>query len=303
MSLGFQESFEACREDENIRLDQLLKNKFPEYSRSYFQYLIENCFVTVAGQPAKKRTLPQMGQTVSVFFSAKEVLKARPENLPIEILYEDDDLIAINKPRDQVVHPAPGHSSKTLVNALLHHFSELIRLDSLRPGIVHRLDKDTSGVILIAKNQKVHELLSDAFKSRNMHKTYLALCLGHPKDQVVEGAIARSSRDRKSMSVQEGGKEAVSKVTTLEHKEGYSFVQIEPKTGRTHQIRVHLQSIGCPILGDPLYGSKKANERFNITKQMLHAYKIAFKHPISGVNIEIQADLPEDMKALKKRLF
>ncbi|MCH9631340.1 MAG: Ribosomal large subunit pseudouridine synthase D [Chlamydiia bacterium] len=303
MSLDFQESFQASEQDENSRLDLLLKSKFPEYSRSYFQYLIENGHITINGKPAKKRSLLQEGQLVDVNFIAKEILKAKPEDLPLELLYEDEDIIAINKPRNQVVHPAPGHSSKTLVNALLHHFHNLIRLDDLRPGIVHRLDKDTSGVILVAKNQKAHEKLSNAFKDRSMKKTYLALCLGHPKDQIVEGAIGRNPHDRKAMSIQDGGKEAVSKITTLKHKEGYSLVQIEPLTGRTHQIRVHLQSLGCPVLGDPLYGAKKLNDRLNIERQLLHAHKIAFKHPISGVSLEIVAEMPEDMKVFENRLL
>lgn len=304
MSFGFQESFQASKEDASKRLDVLLKQKFPEYSRSYFQYLIENAYITIDRVPVKKRQIVAEGELIEVFFSSKEILKARAENLPLTILYEDDYLIAINKPRGQVVHPAPGHTSKTLVNALLFHFEELIRLDALRPGIVHRLDKDTSGVIIIAKDLKTHEALSNAFKERNMKKTYLALCLGHPREQIIEGNIGRDPSNRKAMGmILEGGRSSFSKVTTLEHKEGFSFVEIEPLTGRTHQIRVHLQSVGCPILGDPLYGAKKINEKLSLNQQMLHAKSLSFTHPFTNELITVQAEMPEDMILLKEKLF
>lgn len=304
MSLLSRELLLVSEEDPLCRVDSFLCLKFPDHSRTYFQYLIDNKHIKVNGLPVKKREMLCIGDTIEILFSSKEPLNASPQDIPLNVIYEDEFLLAINKPRNLVVHPAPGNPSNTLVNGLLYHYKDLDLDDLIRPGIVHRLDKDTSGVLLIAKTQKAHERLSLAFKERQIHKEYLALCLGNAGSRTIHNHLGRDLVHRKKIVVVEGrGKEAISQLETLNFYNGYSFVKILPLTGRTHQIRVHLQSIGCPVLGDPLYGSLKNNQKLNVHMQMLHAHSLKFKHPFKETFMSLEAEIPADMKELKKRLF
>lgn len=289
--------------DPKCRIDSFLHLKFPNFSRTYFQYLIEHHHIKVNGKEVKKREHLAVGDVVEVTLYQKDPMDLSPQKMSLEILYEDEALLAINKPRNLVVHPAPGHSSNTLVNGLLYHYQNLGSMDSIRPGIVHRLDKDTSGIILIAKSSKALELLSLAFKERQIHKEYLAICMGNPGIKTLQTNLGRDPRNRQKMAVLEKGKESVSYIETLTYKAGYSLVKILPSTGRTHQIRVHLESLGCPVLGDSVYGNAKINKQLNLSAHMLHAHILSFKHPFNEKSISIHADMPQDMKELKNRLF
>lgn len=293
----------VSEQDPPCRIDAFLHLKFPEYSRTYFQYLIEEGYVTINGHTIKKREPPALGDLIEILFHPKDSSDLSPQEMPLAILYEDESLLAINKPRGLVVHPAPGHPSNTLVNGLLYRYHAFQVLDTLRPGIVHRLDKNTSGILLIAKTQKALEALSLAFKERRIHKEYLALCIGDPGVKTLQNQLGRDPRHRQRMAIVQEGKEAISYIQTLEYKKGYSLVKILPSTGRTHQIRVHLQSLGCPVLGDPLYGHLRINERLKLSGQMLHAHTLHFKHPLCDQDMVLTAELPPDMQELKKRLF
>ncbi len=292
----------AEEEDPRCRIDVFLKHKLPDHSRAYFQELLHQNLIQVNGSPVKKREIIKPGDQIEVEIPFLTPMIPTAENIPLEILYEDEALIAINKPRDFVVHPAPGHPNRTVVNALLYHYKALEGLDTIRPGIVHRLDKDTSGILLVAKTRIIHEKLSLAFKARKIHKEYLALCYGNPQIQTVQGSIGRDLHDRKKMALTEKGKESSSDFEVINYYQGYSFVKIIPHTGRTHQIRVHLQAAKAPILGDPLYGIVKINEQLHVSHQMLHAHLLRFAHPITGETLTLTAPLPQDMQALQKKL-
>lgn len=279
-------------EEEGVRVDKLLAERFPNHSRTYFQHLIEEGFVLLNGERIKKRVTPEEGDEIEVCFQASPEACLTPESIPLEILYEDEHLLAVNKPPGMVVHPAPGHWSGTFVNALLAHCQALAPTgDPLRPGIVHRLDKDTSGVLLAAKTLPAHQRLVDAFSRRRVDKLYLAICTGKPRNGVVDVPIARHPVHRKEMAPLPDGKEAITDIQTAAFNEKISLVLARPKTGRTHQIRVHLKYLGTPVLGDPVYG-KKMEE----TRQMLHAYRLSLAHPITGINLTFTAPIPEDMK-------
>jgi len=293
---------QVCRytltaEDASNRVDLLLHNAFPERSRTYFQYLLEKGNITFKGQPLKKRFRLQTGDILEIVFEDKHPLSTRGENIPLDILFEDEDFVVINKPKDCVVHPAPGHPCSTLVNALVYHFQELEDQDHIRFGLVHRLDKDTSGVMVVAKNQRAHSALSEAFKTRQVKKTYLALCCGNPGQKTLQNYLGRDLKDRKKFAIRETGKEAVSFIETLAFYKGYSLVQISPKTGRTHQIRVHMHSLGCFIVGDPLYGSSKINKELNLNQQLLHAYSLHFEHPFTKEKLSFHAPIRDEMKS------
>jgi 23S rRNA pseudouridine1911/1915/1917 synthase len=304
MMMPSKELITVSDQDPLCRIDSFLSLKFPMHSRAYFQYLIENQYIKLNGASIKKREKLLPGDQIEVTFHSKTPLNAAPQEMPLSLLYEDDYFIAINKPKHLVVHPAPGNPDHTLVNGLLYHYKDLKSQDPIRPGIVHRLDKDTSGVLLIAKTSSAHQALSSLFKERLIHKEYLALCLGHPGNKTLHHRLGRDPRQRKKMTlVPEGGKEAITQIETLLFKEGYSWVKITPFTGRTHQIRVHLHSIGCPIVGDPLYGSLRVNQRLGVKTQALHAHILRFKHPFKEIMITLEAPIPEELKELKKRLF
>lgn len=286
-------------DEEGLRLDKILAERFSNIkSRTYFQMLIDNERVLLNGFPVKKRIKPIAGDEVHIYFILSPEIGLTPEAIPLDILYEDDDIIIVNKPAGMVVHPAVGNWTGTFVNALLHHCQHLCCGDktSLRPGIVHRLDKDTSGVLLAAKSSAAQQRLVEMFASRKIHKEYIAICVGNPGDAELTGAIGRHPVNRKMMAVVEnGGKPALSSCKTLGYDGKISLVAIVLATGRTHQIRVHLKHHGTPVLGDSVYGSTQANKKYAVNRQLLHAKLLRFNHPMTGLLMEIEAPLPIDM--------
>ncbi len=285
-------------EEEGIRIDKFLSTRFPNHSRTYFQHLIENGFVLLNGEPVKKRTLPEEGDEIEVLFQATPEASLAPEKIPLEILYEDEHILAINKPAGMVVHPAPGHWSGTFVNALLGHCQEIAPgSDPLRPGIVHRLDKETTGVLLAAKTLEAHQKLIELFSTRKMEKLYLAICHGKPMNTIINIPIARHPVHRKEMAAIPDGREAITEIQVAACNDKMSLVLAKPRTGRTHQIRVHLKHIGSPVLGDALYGKRENHER-----HLLHAYRLSFDHPITKAPMRLVAPIPQDMKLLMQKL-
>ncbi|NGX63218.1 MAG: Ribosomal large subunit pseudouridine synthase D [Candidatus Anoxychlamydiales bacterium] len=292
-----QNIFLITDEKEQIRIDKLLAEKFASKSRSYFQYLIENGSVLVNSKKVKKRFSPKMNDEIEIFFQALPDISLKAQNIPLDIIFEDEHILAINKPSNMVVHPASGNWDNTFVNALLYYFKDLIyEKTDIRPGIVHRLDKDTTGVLIAAKTTQAHQKLIELFKNRQMQKTYLAITLNTPKDQIINLPIARHKIKRKEMAISQGGKEAISEIKLLKNNNKLSFIEISPKTGRTHQIRVHLKHINCPILGDETYGNKSVNKHFKVDRQLLHAHSLKFNHPITQKAITITAPINENFK-------
>jgi len=281
--------------DEPIRLDKLLAKRFTDYSRSYFQYLIEIGSITRNGKGVKKREIPAIGDEIQIFFSVSPEQELIPEDIPLEILYEDEDVICVNKPVGMVVHPAPGHPKGTFVNALLHHCKSLPPQD-LRPGIVHRLDKDTSGVLLAAKTSEAHRKLIEAFSNRKIDKEYLTITVGKPSKESIDAPIGRHRVKRKEMTTIETGRHALTHFEVIDSREGFSFVRAKPITGRTHQIRVHLKAQNTPVLGDPIYGPEKLSRKLGALRTLLHAHRLSFPHPSTGERVEITAPPPEDFQ-------
>ena len=279
------------------RLDKILAKRFKEvYSRTYFQYLIDEQLVLLNGAPVKKRIKPDVGDEIEVQFAAAPEIKLTSEAIPLTIIYEDEHLLAVNKPAGMVVHPAPGNWSGTFVNALLYHCKGLAgQDDSLRPGIVHRLDKETSGILVAAKTLEMQQKLTALFASRQVYKEYLAICVGRPEDGEINAPIGRHPIRRKEMAIVPTGRQASSFCRTVGWNEKISLVQIVIATGRTHQIRVHLKSKGNPILGDSLYGNSSINQYYGVHRQLLHARTIKFQHPLTGKQLELTASLPDDM--------
>jgi 23S rRNA pseudouridine1911/1915/1917 synthase len=288
-----------------VRLDKFLAGQLPELSRSAAQRLIASGRVTVDGELAKPSHKVRQGEEVVVLLPAEESQEPLPETIPLDIVYEDQALLVVNKPAGMVVHPAPGHPGGTLVNAVLAYCPELATSEDDRPGIVHRLDRDTSGLILVAKSEKARRALQRQFKERQVHKAYLALLNGHlqPAWGRIEAPVGRDPHHRQRMTVLAGGREAVTEYHVLEqfaHQVGpaageYTLVEAEPVTGRTHQIRVHFASIGHPVVGDGVYGKRKTS--LPISRQFLHARRLGFKHPSTGQRLELEASLPEELAA------
>ncbi len=302
-----------------MRLDQFLATQAGIASRGTAQRLIKNGNVWIDGEPARKpstRVFPGAVITYEAFEPEPVHLVARP--FPLEILYEDEAIIVVNKPPHRVVHPAPGHTDDTLVNALLAHTPHLASMGGpRRPGIVHRLDKGTSGVLVVAKTDEAYLALTRQFKERLVKKTYHALVYGQMDEErgTIEHAIARSARDRKKMAVARvpgGGREAVTDWKVKRAYSGLSFLELSPRTGRTHQLRVHLSALGHPIVGDPVYGRRRwpttgvlaplAKEVKKLGRQALHASRITFFHPLSQAKMTIKAPFPGDLKDLLKKL-
>ncbi len=278
--------------EQDGRLDKVLKDRFGDLSRTYFQWLISEGYVSVNGQIVKKSAKLSCGDEVEAQFVQTEELDLVAENIPLDILFEDEYMIVINKPAGLVVHPGPGNWKGTFVNALLYHVKTLELHDDVRPGIVHRLDKDTSGILLAAKTAKMHAMLSDIFLKREIEKRYLAICAGKPLKQVIDAPIGRHKTNRKLMAVVEtGGKNARTHIDVLASNDRYSLLDILLETGRTHQIRVHLEHIRCPIVGDEVYGKPVDG----VKRQLLHASSLKFTHPVTKENIFLKAPLPEDM--------
>jgi 23S rRNA pseudouridine1911/1915/1917 synthase len=291
--------------DAGQRLDRFLAESLPAFSRSRLQTLIRDGFVKVNGKPARPRDLVRGGDTLE--WREPEITKidAQPEPIDLDILFEDDDLLVINKPAGLVVHPGAGHQTHTLVNALLAHCKNLSGIGGKeRPGIVHRLDKDTTGALVIAKNDATHRDLAKQFADRTTGKVYLALVAGTPRKSfgTIEAPIARHPVHRKKMSVaQRAGRTAKTEYRVLSEgrasarPDSVSLVECTIHTGRTHQIRVHLHHLGHPVLGDKLYAGKRAG---NFSRQMLHAWKLSFRHPRTGKTMNFTAPIPHDLEAV-----
>lgn len=288
------------------RLDSWLRSRFPEVSRGAIQRLIEEGHILVNGRKVKPTHTPRAGEEVSVHWPEAKPAKAQPEEIPLQILYEDEVLLVVNKPPGLVVHPASGHETQTLVNALLHHCrGELSGIGGVaRPGIVHRLDKDTSGCLVVAKSDATHLALAAQFANRKVAKVYQAIVCGDlMRDRgEIRAAIARHSSHRKCMAVdEEFGREAHTSYRVLERLDGATLVEARLHTGRTHQIRVHFKFLGHPLVGDVTYGQRQ-NLRleeltnYRASRQMLHAEQLGFTHPRTGRALSFQAELPEDFK-------
>lgn len=277
------------------RLDAFLSENIEGQSRSYIQKLIEQEAVLIKGKPTKSNYKLRISDNVEVTIPDPVPLDVAAEDIELNILYEDEDVIVLNKPQGMVVHPAHGNYSGTIVNALLSHCDNLSGINGvMRPGIVHRIDKDTSGIIIIAKNNEAHVSLSEQLKEHSITRRYNALVEGVVKTDTgtIETMIGRNPRDRKEMAVvSKNGKRAVTHYTVLERFESYTLIEARLETGRTHQIRVHMAHIGHPIVGDPLYGYKK--QRFHTEGQLLHARVLGFIHPRTGEYKEFEAPLPD----------
>lgn len=289
--------------DGKERLDVFLANE-TGWTRSQIKIQIDGKKVLVNGSAQKAGFHVKNDDKIVLSFS-KDVFdsKAEAEDIPLDIVYEDDDFAIINKPQGMVVHPAPGAYNHTLVNALLFHFESLSNsADSVRPGIVHRIDKDTSGLLVVAKNDKAHASLAAQIAEHSCFRHYLALLEGNLKqdDGTVETFIARDTKDRKMMAVSSVGKKAITHYHVKERFSSYSLVEFVLETGRTHQIRVHSKYLGHPIVGDKTYGIK--NQKFNLDGQLLHAYKLELTHPTTGKRMEFSADIPEYFSKLLNKL-
>ena len=296
--------FQADPAEAGTRLDVFLAGAMAEMTRSHVQKLIEEGRVTVNGAAAKGNRKLKAGDSIVCDVPDPKPAEITAEEIPLDILYEDDDVIVINKPRGMVVHPAAGHYAGTLVNALLFHCRDLSGINGvIRPGIVHRLDKDTSGVMIDAKNDEAHLSLSKQIADKTARRTYLAVVRGNVKTDSgeIRTQIARDKDDRKKMAVvKEGGREAVTDYKVLERYGKYTVVQCSLKTGRTHQIRVHMEYLGHPLAGDPKYSPMKVP--FAIKGQALHSLTLDFLHPRTGRPMHFEAPLPEDMRKILTRL-
>ncbi|MDM8111254.1 RluA family pseudouridine synthase [Phascolarctobacterium faecium] len=297
------ETVTAEAEDAGTRADVFLAAKLG-VSRSNMQKLLENGRVKRGEKIIKANYKVRAGEMFVVDIPEPEPIEAVPENIPLDIIYEDDDVVVLNKARGMVVHPAPGNYTGTLVNALLYHCSNLSGINSaIRPGIVHRLDKDTSGIMIVAKNDAAHISLSQQIQSKTAVRTYLAVVRGNIKTDsgTIETQIARDKTDRKKMAVvKEGGRDAITDYEVLERFGKYTLVRCKLRTGRTHQIRVHMEYLGYPLVGDPKYSPMKTP--FGIKGQALHSHTLEFTHPRTGERMKFEAPLPEDMHKIITRL-
>lgn len=273
------------------RIDKYIAD-MSDISRSFAAKLCDEEKVLLNGKTAKKKQSLEAGDVIEIFLPPVENIEAKPEDISIDIVYEDDDVIVVNKPQGMVVHPAPGNESGTLVNALLHHCTLSAINGVMRPGIVHRIDKDTSGLLVVAKNNEAHMFLSDQLKERKALRKYVSLVNGNITEDTftVDKPIARHPKDRKKMAIVHGGREAITHVKVLERFGQYTLIECVLQTGRTHQIRVHLASLGHSIVGDKTYGIKK--EKFNLEGQLLHAKTIGFVHPKTKKTMEFDSQIP-----------
>jgi len=284
----------------NIRLDKYLTQVLPQFSRAYLQKLIVQGYILVNKQRAKANQRLSNVDRITVELPPLS-LYPLAEPIPLTIIYEDEDILVIDKPAGLTVHPAPGHPSHTLVNAILAHCPDLAMSNELmRPGIVHRLDKDTSGLIVIAKNDSAREYLAAQFKSRTVTKGYFVLVKGRlsPDQGIIEAPIGRDPHSRRRMAIVETGKEATTRYQVRKYLDNYTLVEITPLTGRTHQIRVHLSAIGYPVVGDSLYGTKSVH----LNRQFIHAYRLGFCLPSTKQYQEFIAPLPVDLEQALEHL-
>ncbi|KDU81021.1 pseudouridine synthase, RluA family protein [Chlamydia muridarum] len=295
------------------RLDKGLVLHNNAYSRAFYQQQIDLGRVRVNGRVQTRASyLLSQGDLVDLELVEEETPSSlTPENIPLDKVYEDNMILVINKPRNMVVHPAPGHVQGTVVHALLHEIGERLKQEfpeePWRPGIVHRLDKDTSGLLITVKTRRAKAVYSELFSSKQMKKMYIAICINSPAQKHIHTRIARHPVKRKEMTVlskdTEGGKEAITHCHVLASNGRLSVVALYPETGRTHQLRVHMKHLGTPILGDPVYGVPSINFRYGLDKQQLHAYSLVFTHPESAERVELVTKLPDDMTSLIEKEF
>ncbi|WP_122644965.1 RluA family pseudouridine synthase [Enterococcus mediterraneensis] len=288
--------------DEKGRIDKVLAERLKEYSRSQIQQWLKNQNVSLHGEPVRANYKVKSGDQLIIEIPDPEELDLTPESLDLEIVYEDEDVAVVNKPQGMVVHPAAGHTHGTLVNGLLYQLKNLSSInDVIRPGIVHRIDKDTSGLLMVAKNDFAHESLAKQLKDKTSLRKYVALVHGViPHDKgTIEAPIGRSKTNRKTQAVIEDGRPAVTHFTVLERFDEFTLVELQLETGRTHQIRVHMQYIGYPLAGDPVYGPRKTLKG---NGQFLHAKLLGFTHPRTGENLVFEAPLPEIFEETLKKL-
>ncbi len=296
------ETLVVTREESGLRLDQCLARRFPTHSRAFFQTCIREGRVRLNGHPCRPSSLVRAEQLIDLIWPTRKIYELRPEEIRFDVLFEDEHLLVINKPPGLVVHPAAGNMSGTLVHGLLfrdrEHFLDMVDT-TYRPGIVHRLDKDTSGAMVVAKNLDARRALKGAFKERSVEKTYLTIVLGEFGSIVgtIENRIGRHPVNRTKMAVlREGGKHALSKYRVLGTGPDCSLLEVRIFTGRTHQIRVHFSHLNHPVLGDGLYGGKRGQHCVAVPRQMLHAWKLVFPHPVTGVMRQYMAPLPDDFR-------
>ncbi len=297
--------FQVEDEWEGIRIDKFLSGNLDFLSRSYLQKMIQEQRVTVNGKTVKANYMLRPDEEVEFHLPESVEPEILPQEIPLEVLYEDEDVIVVNKPKGMVVHPAPGHYSGTLVNALLAHCKDSLSGINgvMRPGIVHRIDKDTTGSLIACKNDLAHESIAAQLKEHSILRRYRAICMGVLKEEEyrIDAPIGRHPAERKRMAVnQKNGKPAVTRVRVLERLKNATYIECQLETGRTHQIRVHLSSLGHPLLGDEVYGDSK--NRFKLQGQTLHAFILGFHHPKDGHYVETVAPLPEYFMALLTRL-
>lgn len=292
---------ETVVEMQNGRLDKVCSEIFSDYSRSQIKQLLDGGNITVNGKTEKAKYKVKSGDLIRLEEPETKTLELRPENIPLDIVYEDDDVIVINKPQGMVVHPAPGHDEHTLVNALLYHCPLSTINGTFRPGIVHRIDKDTSGLLMVAKNDKAHRSLAKQLKDKTNIREYVALVHGRIAEDegTINAPIGRSLKDRKKQAVVKDGRNAVTHFEVLKRYRDYTLVKCILETGRTHQIRVHMKCICHPLVGDPLYGPKKTIKG---NGQFLHAGKLGFVHPTTGKLLIFEAPLPKIFQECLEKL-
>lgn len=289
---------------DNVRLDAYIAKKREDLSRVMVQKLIENGNVLVDGKKRKISYKVQVGEVIELDIPEAKETGIKAEDIPLDIVYEDEDIIVVNKPKGMVVHPANGNPDGTLVNAIMAHCKGSLSGigGEIRPGIVHRLDKDTSGLLIVAKNDKAHINMSEQIKNREVKKIYIALVRGvvSENEATINMPIGRSTKDRKKMAVRKDGKEAITHFKVLKRYANYTLLEVKIDTGRTHQIRVHMAEIGHPVVGDMVYSNGK-NE-FGVQGQMLHAKSLDFKHPITGKQMHLEAEVPEGFVSVLNQL-
>ena len=294
--------FEHPVETGGERLDVFLAARCSDLSRSRIRRLIDDGHVTVDGRPGKASTRLTAGQTVTLEVPPPSPAELQPWHAPLSVVFEDEALIVIDKPAGMTVHPAPGNEDHTLANAVLAYAPDIEGIGGeRRPGIVHRLDKDTSGLIVVAKNAHTHAHLSDQFKSREVSKVYLALVVGHPSppEADIDAPIGRHPHDRQRMAIVSMGRPAITRYRVVTAYKRATLVEARPRTGRTHQIRVHLASVGHPVVGDAVYGRPVSR----LPRQFLHAHRLAFRHPTSETFVKFTAELPDDLGSYLDRLL